>query len=537
MPAQIKCHKSFCHDVCKANSQKLGEFQSLFSKSRKKKKKSDKNESPKKKNPQPKGEIMSYPRLAFANQIPPASSDAEVIQDLKLDLVLPSEVTDFLLLSPDKDTLLMRREAFSLMLADKNAEEKLTEITELLCEAELLYKALTAAVSEKAAAYVFVTLFTKIARFCTLANGISGYGALFSRFASALNELSGRAEFKTATAEAEGLEKRLAEVNLLTLKTDSESIVASKGEHSGITASLRACARELGIEIIEKPFAPITLQKGVAEAFGTIYPEVFAELAKFLAEHRTLITGELFEYIPELKFFNEALKFTKMAAENGIPYCFPSLSEAKAVNFKAVYDITLLKKGCEIVPNDVYFDKKEPFFYLTGANGGGKTTYIRAVGGAMLLFLAGMPVFCEGGEASLLSSVYAHFPRDERFEGTGRFLDEKKRVDAILERQDGNALILLNETFATTGEEKAIEQTGILADTLYSSGSFGLYITHQHGVSKTEIPFLGVTVDENDRNRRTYKIEKKRLPPKSFARDILEKYRLDAESLKNRFKG
>ena len=103
---------------------------------------------------------MSYPRLAFANQIPPASSDAEVIQDLKLDLVLPSEVTDFLLLSPDKDTLLMRREAFSLMLADKNAEERLTEITELLCEAELLYKALTAAVSEKAAAYVFVTLFT-----------------------------------------------------------------------------------------------------------------------------------------------------------------------------------------------------------------------------------------------------------------------------------------------------------------------------------------------------------------------------------------
>ena len=306
MPTQIKCHKSFCHDVCKANSQKLGEFQSLFSKSRKKrkrkpKKKSDKNESPKKKNPQLKGEIMSYPRLAFANQIPPASSDAEVIQDLKLDLVLPSEVTDFLLLSPDKDTLLMRREAFSLMLADKNAEERLTEITELLCEAELLYKALTAAVSEKAAAYVFVTLFTKIARFCTLANGISGYGALFSRFASALNELSGRAEFKTATAEAEGLEKRLAEVNLLTLKTDSESIVASKGEHSGITASLRACARELGIEINEKPFAPITLQKGVAEAFGTIYPEVFAELAKFLAEHRTLITGELFEYIPELK--------------------------------------------------------------------------------------------------------------------------------------------------------------------------------------------------------------------------------------------
>jgi DNA mismatch repair ATPase MutS len=151
------------------------------------------------------------------------------------------------------------------------------------------------------------------------------------------------------------------------------------------------------------------------------------------------------------------------------------------------------------------------------------------------MFLAGCPVFCESGSASLISAVFTHFPRDERFEGTGRFLDEKNRVDAMLSRLDGNCLVLLNETFATTGEEKAIEQTGILADTLYTSGNFGLYITHQHGVSKTEIPFLGVTVDENDSNRRTYKIEKRRLPPRSFAKDILQKYSLDKASLENRF--
>ena len=45
---------------------------------------------------------MSYPRLAFVNEKPPIACDAEVISDLKLDLVLPTEVTDFLILKPER---------------------------------------------------------------------------------------------------------------------------------------------------------------------------------------------------------------------------------------------------------------------------------------------------------------------------------------------------------------------------------------------------------------------------------------------------
>jgi DNA mismatch repair ATPase MutS len=146
-----------------------------------------------------------------------------------------------------------------------------------------------------------------------------------------------------------------------------------------------------------------------------------------------------------------------------------------------------------------------------------------------------MPVFCEGGRASLLSAVCAHFPRDERFEGTGRFLDEKNRVDAMLKTLDGNALVLLNETFATTGEEKAIEQTGILADFLYKSGNFGLYITHQHGLTDLGIPYLNVLIDRSDANRRTYKIARQKSTGGSYAKDILTRLGLTEEALTERF--
>lgn len=479
---------------------------------------------------------MSYPRLVFANQKPPAACDAEVIADLKLDLIFPSEVTDFLLLQPEKDTLLYRRELFSALLNDESAEEKLSSMTDALEASEMLYKALISAQSEKTAAIVFVRLFVRVADFLERSAQLSAYGYLAQRFSGEMENILTSPDFKAARERTAELIKNLDSVNRLALKTDSENATVQKFAENGIADALRACASELEIEISEKPVTPFAMQKELADSLAQLFPDECAKATEFLTSNRALITGELFDYIPELKFLTETLRFTKRATASGLPYCFPELVESKRIELKNVYDVTLLKKeGTSIVPNDVNFTENEPFFYLTGANGGGKTTYIRTVGGAMLLFLAGAPVFCEGGSASLLSAVFTHFPRDERFEGTGRFLDEKNRVHAMLEKLDGNALVLLNETFATTGEEKAIEQTGILADTLYSSGNFGLYITHQHGLSKTDIPFLGVTVDENDRNRRTYKIEKRRLPPKSFAKDILEKYGLDKESLVSRF--
>ncbi len=479
---------------------------------------------------------MSYPRLVFADQIPPRVISEEVISDLKLELVLPVAVTDFLLLRPERETLLLRRQTFKALLADDSARETLALLSQTLAKAKELYSALISAQSEKTAALIFPSLLIEIDSFCRAAEKASGYGLLFERFSAAMTEIRSAPAFETAAAEAQRLVEITAPARKISITTDTETARVQKPLDFGIAAALRACANELGIELSAKKTEPFALQKGFADAFGTVYSDRCGMAVDFLKKHRALVTGEIFEYLPELDFLIGILDFTKRASEKGLPVSFPELAEEKCIDMHSVYDITLLKKeGTVIVPNDVRFTESEPFFYLTGANGGGKTTYIRTVGGAVLLFLAGAPVFCDGGRASLLSGVYTHFPRDERFEGTGRFLDEKNRVDGILSSLDGNSLVLLNETFATTGEEKAIEQTGILADTLSTSGNFGLYITHQHGLSKTEIPFLGVMIDERESNRRTYKIEKKRLPPKSFARDILEKYGLDSGSLSKRF--
>lgn len=100
---------------------------------------------------------------------------------------------------------------------------------------------------------------------------------------------------------------------------------------------------------------------------------------------------------------------------------------------------------------------------------------------------------------------------------------------------DENSLVLLNETYSATNEENAVAMTEKLANELYGKSIFGLYITHQHSLAESEIPYLNVLIDKNDSNRRTYKIARQKSTGGSFAKDILERYGLTSEALEKRF--
>jgi DNA mismatch repair ATPase MutS len=160
---------------------------------------------------------------------------------------------------------------------------------------------------------------------------------------------------------------------------------------------------------------------------------------------------------------------------------------------------------------------------------------LRNVAISALFFLSGCPVAAESAEIWPVNGVFTHFPKDERFDGDGRFADERRRVDEIMKIHGGNSLVLLNETYSTTNEELALKCTSELAEALFSSGCFGIYITHQHRLAGTKIPFLSVIVDESDANRRTFRIEKLRSAAGSYAEDILRRYRLTKDALAARF--
>ena len=81
------------------------------------------------------------------------------------------------------------------------------------------------------------------------------------------------------------------------------------------------------------------------------------------------------------------------------------MESRKEDRYQELRDLPSRQNVTNIVPNDILFNEKT-FFFLTGANGGGKTTYLRSVGIAVILFLSGCPIPCEGAEIYPLDNVY-----------------------------------------------------------------------------------------------------------------------------------
>ena len=71
---------------------------------------------------------------------------------------------------------------------------------------------------------------------------------------------------------------------------------------------------------------------------------------------------------------------------------------------------------------------------ITGANEGGKSTFLRSVGAAQLMMQAGMFVAAETFGANVRDGVFTHFNREEDATLTrGRLEEELARMSAIVE--------------------------------------------------------------------------------------------------------
>jgi MutS domain V len=138
----------------------------------------------------------------------------------------------------------------------------------------------------------------------------------------------------------------------------------------------------------------------------------------------------------ELGFYVGCLNLHERLASKGEPTCFPvALAGQPALSARGLYDACLaLHFGGRVVGNDVAADGKQ-LVMVTGANQGGKFTFLRSVGLAQLMMQCGMFAPAEEYCAYVCRGVFTHYKREEDATMQSGKLDEKlSRMSVIVDQ-------------------------------------------------------------------------------------------------------
>ena len=184
----------------------------------------------------------------------------------------------------------------------------------------------------------------------------------------------------------------------------------------------------------------------------------------------------------ELGFYVGCLNLSERLASIGEPMTCPEPCGTEPVRYscEGLCDVSLvLQTGGRVVGNDVTADGR-PLVIVTGANSGGKSTFLRSVGLAQLMMQSGMFVVAESYRASVSSRILTHFIREEdRTMRSGRLDEELRRMDAVADEITRHCLVLFNESFAATNEREGSEIGRQVVQALLERDVRVVFVTHR----------------------------------------------------------
>ncbi len=189
-----------------------------------------------------------------------------------------------------------------------------------------------------------------------------------------------------------------------------------------------------------------------------------------------------FDYSKEIAFYCGVNNIQRRMKELSLPLCYAEVSnDNNHHELKNLYELSLaLYTQTYPVPNSQK-SENTVLTVITGANQGGKSTFLRSFGIAQVMMQCGMPVPAEQFCSGLFSKIHTHFTRKEdAMLSRGRLEEELKRMSNILSQLSADSLLLLNESFASTTEKEGSQIAYNIIIPLYRKGISVMMVTHLH---------------------------------------------------------
>ncbi|MGB8113378.1 MAG: hypothetical protein WCF22_06375, partial [Candidatus Sulfotelmatobacter sp.] len=147
--------------------------------------------------------------------------------------------------------------------------------------------------------------------------------------------------------------------------------------------------------------------------------------------------------------------------------------------FRNMYDVCLvLTMNRAVVANTINAHRKN-LVLITGANQGGKSTFLGSVGVAQLMMQCGLFVGAEAFESEICPALFTHYKREEDTSmKSGKFDEELSRMSEIADHVIPNSMLLFNESFAATNEREGSDIAGQIVRALLEKRTKIFFVTH-----------------------------------------------------------
>jgi len=339
------------------------------------------------------------------------------------------------------------------------------------------------------------------------------------------------------------VELKLSEIRQMNIYGDYiNALISSYGLKSGVQENIYETIAlylsDLGLESPKKTNVSNARDMDLYEKYISYIvsktPAVSEVLRKVNDKFSELIQSiELIE-ITDIKTSLACCELYDMLVKNKIHLCYPLISEDGSFSVKDASDITLLMQKDNIITNSMDLSKSEQVSFISGANGGGKTSFVRALGICNVMFSCGLFVPAISGKFSICDNIFTVFPHKELIYQEGRFVAEKGFVEKVMSEATPNSLVLTNELFSSTNESKGCKHYELIVSGLQEKGVRSFLVTHFTDVieifASKNYPCFSCVM-ENDVV--TFKIERTG-KHSSSVNIILEKYSLRKHQLKER---